>query len=85
MRFVIQIEGIVIYPVRAGPAVMPRSSQKTASHLVPPLGSAFVNPPLLAVRVIERRRLRPDDFIRKSCRAATDAYIVPYYPAIFNL
>lgn len=51
MRFVIQIEGIVISAVRAGPAVMPRSSQKTASHLVSTLSEPAVS---RAVRVIER-------------------------------
>lgn len=58
MRFVIQIEVMVISPVRAGPAVMPRSSQKTVSHLVPspPLGTRLRQPIafLAPVRVIER-------------------------------
>lgn len=58
MRFVIQIEGIVI-SVRTGPVVMPRSSQKTASHLVPPS-------PLPRPRPRRRRcRCRPLPFLSK--------------------
>lgn len=72
MRFVIQIERIVICPVRACPAVMPRSSQKT--RVSPGFSSRnrLRQPTRFSRHSCHRTRSsRRDDFIRNSFSLAS--------------